>query len=237
LRQLPDDGGAVLNPRRDPADGRIMRGKRTRRPVWILRGALATLGLAGAVYAADQVTAPPAADDISKTITNQKIKEGAIVKPEQQLDPEHQVEKLTPDQMIDLAGKYDTESKAALEHAETARIAAYRSRDIIRMTCIEDKLTQMKEITMATGQRLLAFPRLKGGEELMMRQHFLVLQQARNRVLELGSEVDGCIGDVLDAVMGRIKEETPSSDSISDPTHPPSPTRDIERPGEASPYR
>ncbi len=60
---------------------RGMRGKRTRRVVWILRGALATLGLAGAVYAADQVTAPPPPDDVSKTITAQRIKQGELANP------------------------------------------------------------------------------------------------------------------------------------------------------------
>ena len=58
-----------------------MRGKRTRRSVWILRGALATLGLAGAVYAADQATAPPAPADVGTTITTQKVKQGELVKP------------------------------------------------------------------------------------------------------------------------------------------------------------
>ena len=212
-----------------------MRRKKTRRTAWILRGTLATLGIAGAVYAADQATAPPS-DDLAKTITAQKIKEGAVVKPDA-ADPEHQAAKLTPDQMLDLAAKYDNESKAALEHADNARIAAYRTRDIIRMTCIDDKLTQMKEITLKTEPRLLAFPRLKDND-LVMRQHFLVLQQAHNRILELAAEVDGCTGDALDAVsMGRIKEETPETDSVSDPTRPPAPVHDIDRPGEASPYR
>src|SRR5689334_5544409 len=82
----------------------FMRGKKTRPLVWMLRGGLATLGLAGAVYAADQATAPPA-DDVAKTITDQKIKEGTLVKPVP-LDPEHQIDKLSPDQMVDLAGKY-----------------------------------------------------------------------------------------------------------------------------------
>ena len=45
-----------------------MRGKRTGPSVWILRGALATLGLAGAGYAADQATAPPAPADVGATI-------------------------------------------------------------------------------------------------------------------------------------------------------------------------
>jgi len=212
---------------------RGMRGKRTRRVVWILRGMLATVSLAGAVYAADQVTAPPAPDDLSKTITEQRVKQGQLASPP---DIENQRVKLTADQMLDLTGKYDTESKAAYEHAETTRIEAYRSRDIIRMTCIDDKLTQMKQILTGVAPRLLAFPRLVS-EDLVMRQHFLVLQQARNRVLELATEIEGCMGDKLDGVsMGRIKEETPT-DVVFDPTRPPTPGHEIDRPGEASPYR
>ena len=211
-----------------------MRGKRTRRGVWILRGALATLGLAGAVYAADQATAPAPAD-VGTTITNQKVKQGELVKPAE--DPEHQADKLSPEQMTALVGKYDTESKVAYEHGETTRIQAYRSRDIIRMTCVDDKLTQMKEVLLSVTPRQQAFARL-GDDELRMRQHFVVLQQARNRVMELAAEILVCMGDTLDAVSnGRIREETPTSDPVLDPTRPPSPTRDIERPGEASPYR
>jgi len=213
----------------------FMRGKKIRRTAWIGRGVLATLALAGAVYAADQAGTPPP-EDLAQTINNQKIKEGALARPPV-LDPEHQADKLSSDQMIELAGKYDTESKTALEHSENARINAYHARDIIRMTCIDDKLAQMKEITVMTEPRLLAFPRLKDND-LVMRQHFLVLQQARNRVLELAAEVDACTGDALDAVsMGHIKEETPTTDPASDPTRPPAPVHDIDRPGEASPYR
>jgi hypothetical protein len=212
---------------------RDMRGKRARPGIWILRGMLATLGLAGAVYAADQVTAPPP-DDVSKTITAQRVKEGELANPP---DVGSQRTKLTSDQMIDVTAKYDTESKAAYEHAETTRIEAYRSRDIIRMTCIDDKLTQMKQILTVVAPRLQGFARLVS-DDLVMRQHFLVLQQARNRVLELASEIDACLGDTLDGVsMGRIKEETPPTDGAFDPFRPPTPTRDIERPGEASPYR
>jgi hypothetical protein len=211
-----------------------MRAKRTRPVVWILRGAVATLALAGAVYAADQVTAPPSPDDVTKTITEQRVKQGQPATPP---PVENQREKLTPDQMIEMVAKYDAESKAAYEHAETTRIEVYKARDIIRMTCIDDKLTQMKQVLTVTEPRVLAFPRLVA-DDLVMRQHFLVLQQARNRMLELATEIEGCMGDALDAVsIGRIKEETPTSDSAFDPTHPPSPTRDIERPGEASPYR
>jgi hypothetical protein len=208
--------------------------KRTGRITWIARGALVTLLLAGAVYAADQVTAP-AANDLGKTITDQRVKEGVPAKAPE--DPEHQAATLTHAQMIELLGRYDAESKTAYEHAENTRLTAYRTRDIIRMTCIDDKLTQMKDVINIAAPRLLAFPGL-ASDELRMRQHFLVLQMARNRVMELATEVEACMGDVLDAVMyGRIREEAPTNDSVFDPTHPPSPTHDIERPGESSPYR
>ena len=200
----------------------------------MLRGALATLGLAGAVYAADQVTAPPANDDVSQVITNQRIREGGLAKP---ADVANQREKLSPEQMIGEVARFDGEAKTAYEQAEATRIQTYRSRDIIRMTCIDDKLTQMKEVMTVVGPRLQAFSTLTV-DDLRMRQHFLVLQQAHNRIMELAAEVEGCSGDTLDSVsIGRIKEETPEAETISDPTRPPSPTRDIDRPGEASPYR
>ena len=211
-----------------------MRRKRIGSATWIARGTLVTLALAGAVYAGEQVTAP-ASDDVSKTVTEQRIREGALARPVQDL--EHQAEKLNTEQMLELVQHYDAESKTAYEHAETTRIAAYRTRDIIRMTCIDDKLTQMKDVINVAAPRLMAFPRL-ASDELKLRQHFLVLQLARNRVMELATEVEACMGDSLDAVtMGRIKEEAPTTDTIFDPTRPPTPTRDLDRPGEASPYR
>jgi hypothetical protein len=95
----------------------------------------------------------------------------------------------------------------------------------------------MKEVLNAAVPRQLAFSRL-ADDELRMRQHFVVLQQARNRVMELAAEILVCMGDTLDGVSNsRIREEGSTSDPVSDPTRPPTPTRDIERPGEASPYR
>jgi hypothetical protein len=210
-----------------------MRAKRVSRAKWAVRVAFVTLGLAGAVYAGEQATAP-SPEELSQTIANQKVREGTVAKTP--VD-EHQVEKLSPPQMMELVGRYDLESKIAYEHAETTRIQAYRSRDIIRMTCIDDKITQMKEVLNVAAPRVRAFPSL-APEELRMRQHFLVLQQARLRVQELATEIEDCMGDTLDGVtFGRVKEETPVGDNVFDPTRPPTPGREVERPGEASPYR
>jgi hypothetical protein len=201
---------------------------------WIARGVIATLMLAGGVYAADQAAAPEPAD-IHSVINTQRIRQGVAVK--QGEDLEHQSQMLTTDQLAELGARYDKQMRSALEHAETVRIGAYRQRDIIRMSCIDDKLVQMKDVMRLAEPRVASVTR-KANEELVLRQHFLILQEARKRVDELAAEVDGCMGDGLDAVAaGRIRGEGAPSDAILDPTQPPGPTTDTERPPEASPYR
>ncbi len=199
----------------------------------MVKAALMTLGLAGGVYAADQVTAPPA-EGMEQTVKTQRAGEGRKLTPE---EFEHQRETLEPAQMFELGLKYQQEMAVALEHAETVRIAAYKSRDIIRMTCIDDKLGQMKEVIKIATPRMLN-PK-KDYEPLLLRQHFTIVQQARERVSELAAEVDSCIGDTIDSVAyGRIKQGAPPpTDNVFDPTRPPEPTQVVDRPPEASPFQ
>lgn len=210
-----------------------MRRKRTLRRSWIARGVIATLALAGGVYAADKATAPEPAD-INSVINAQRIKQGVPVKAGE--DVEHQAQMLTQDQMVELATRYDKDMRSSLEHAEGVRIGAYRQRDIIRISCIDDKLVQMKDVIKVAEPRVATVAR-KEAEELVLRQHFLIVQQARKRMDELAAEVEACMGEGLDAITaGRIRDEAAPSDAILDPTRPPAPWFETERPPEASPY-
>jgi len=209
-----------------------MRRKRTIRRSWIARGVIATVALAGGVYAADRVTAPEPAD-VGSVINAQRIRQGVPVKAGEDL--EHQTQMLTPDQMDELATRYDKEMRASVEHAEGVRISAYRQRDIIRMSCIDDKLVQMKDVIRVSEPRVASVGR-KAAEELVLRQHFLIVQMARKRVDELAADVEACMGEGLDSISaGRMRDESPS-DAILDPTRPPTPWFETERPPEASPY-
>jgi len=200
----------------------------------ILKVTIVLTGLAGGVYAADLATAPAAPADVGQVILAQQVNEGQLVKAGQA--ERHQVGAYTADQMLDLSETYDKEMRAAVEHAEDVRILAYHSRDIIRMTCIDDKLAQIKAVLNVAQPRFLTLRTLKTAE-LVMREQFSVLNQAHERVGELSAQVDGCLGDNLDAVsIGRIQEETAPNDNINDPTRPPSPNVDVTRPPEASPY-
>jgi hypothetical protein len=209
-----------------------MRRKRTLRRSWIARGVIATLALAGGVYAADQVTAPEPAD-VGSVINAQRIKQGVPVNAGEDL--EHQQQMLTTDQLVELASRYDKDMRSAVDHAEAVRIGAYRQRDIIRLSCIDDKLMQMKDVIRASEPRIASVTR-KVNEELVTRQHFLIVQQARKRVDELAADVEACMGEGLDSISaGRIHDESPS-DAILDPTRPPTPWFETVRPPEASPY-
>lgn len=199
----------------------------------MVRVALVTLGLAGAVYAAEQAAAPPPAD-MAQTVKTQRANEGRKVTTE---ELEHQRETLSPDEMLALSAKYEAEMGTALTHAETVRIAAYETRDIIRMTCIDDKLGQMKEVIKIASPRYLNQDKL-ANDPLQIRQHYTIVQQAHVRVAELLAEVDSCLGDNIDSVAySRIKDDRPRNDNVFDPTRPAEPTHEVDRPPEASPFR
>jgi hypothetical protein len=200
----------------------------------MVRVALVTLGLAGAVYAADQVAEAPS-DDVAQTVKTQRAAEGRRLTPE---EFEHQRETLTAEQMVELGSKYQTEMATALAHAESVKIVAYQSRDVIRITCIDDKLGQMKEVIKIAQPRFLNNEKL-AIEDLHLRQHFTIVQQAHARVDELVIEVDSCVGDNVDSISyGRIKDvQLPNAEDVFDPTRPPDPTHAVDRPPEASPFR
>jgi hypothetical protein len=198
----------------------------------ILKVGIALCGLAGAVYAADEVAAPPK-PDLNHAIVAQMVNDGQLANALPNAPPDT---KYTSEQMMILGPKYAAEMETAIEHAQDVRIVAYRSHDIIRMTCIDDKIAQMKTLSNLASPRMLMLRTFKA-EPIVMRAEFDVISQVHDRVTVLGNEVDACMGDSLDAVSaGRIQEEALPPTDLNDPTHPPMPIQATERPPEASPY-
>jgi hypothetical protein len=192
--------------------------------------ALCGLG-AGAVYAADQAAQPPQ-PDINQTIVQQMVNEGQVANAAPNAPAENPY---TVEQMLILAPKYTADMQTAIEHAQDVRVMAYRSHDIIRMTCIDDKVNQMKTLVNMASTPMLMLRTFKD-QPIVMREQFDVIGRAHDRVSQLGAEVDACMGDNLEAVStGKIQEEQEPT-NVNDPTRPPSPTTPIERPPEASPY-
>jgi hypothetical protein len=204
-----------------------------------MRGRIVKIGvvlcaLGGAVYAADQAAAP-AQPTVEQTIAQQLVGEGQEAH-ESGLTKD--IEHFSPDQMLGLAVKYDQEMRQGIEHGENVKVQAYRSHDLIRMSCIGDKIEQMKSVMNLVEARYLMLRSFKT-QAIVMQSQFAIISLAHDRVTQLVAEVDGCMGDNLEAVSaGRIHEEIlPNTNDPNDPTRPGTPLTPIDRPPEASPYR
>jgi hypothetical protein len=201
----------------------------------LLKIGIALCGLAGAVYAAEEVTSPEL-PTVEQTIAQQLAAEGRLAK-DQGLIKE--IEHLSADQMLGMSIKYDQEMRQAINHAQDVKLNAYRSHDIIRMTCIDDKVDQIKSVILVTEPRYLMLRSFKS-QLIVMQSQFAIISTARARVTELVEEIDACMGDSLEAVtVGKIQEESVyhTVDNLNDPTRPASSLTQIDRPPEASPFR
>ncbi|MES1165054.1 MAG: hypothetical protein ABUR63_04810 [Verrucomicrobiota bacterium] len=191
-------------------------------------------GLAGAVYAAEEATNPPP-PTLEQTIAQQLVAEGQTA---HETGVTKAIENYTSDQMLALATQYDQEMRRAIDHAQDVKILAYRSHDIIRMTCIDDKVDQIKSVIGLAEPRYLMLRTFKS-QVVVMQSQFAIIATAHDRVTNLTAEIDACMGDNLDAVtFGRVQEESaPATDNLNDPTRPQDSIQPITRPAEASPYR
>jgi hypothetical protein len=199
--------------------------------VWL---ALAATGLATAAFAGADFAAKTDNQAMDRALTRQRVAAGEPAK----APAKRQDSPLTADQMFAALGSYEADMDKALEHGESLRVHAYRSRDIIRMTCVDEKLGQMKEIVGIAKPRFATI-KSAANDELRLRSQFTTIREGWERVNQLSADMESCMGDTLDQVaIGKLNEEdTGPGASVDDPTRPPSPTNFIERPGYASPYR
>ncbi len=141
--------------------------------------------------------------------------------------------------MISLSEQYQVEMKAAVDRVETLRMQAYKSRDLIRMTFLDDKLTQISVVVKMAEPSAKALAHET--ESLTMRAHFSLVQQARDRAKEILADAEAAVGEDIGTVSaGTPQGEETQSSVANDPTRPGAAIHDLEtgdRPGEASPYR
>ncbi|HVU51392.1 MAG TPA: hypothetical protein VHL80_11930 [Polyangia bacterium] len=195
--------------------------------------ALAIVGTAFVTaLAAAQMAAKTDDAAMSRTIAQQQVAAGQV--PAAVKDKNKPI---SPDEMLAGAETYEQEFNRTLEHAEAARASARRSRDIIRTTCVEDKVGQMKQVMAIAKPRLTTIKGLTG-DEFHMRAQYTILREGAERMRQLNDELEQCAGDTAGSV-GDIRledERNGPGSSITDPTLPATPGIDVQRPGQASPY-
>jgi hypothetical protein len=144
---------------------------------------------------------------------------------------------LRPEEMVGQAQEYFKSMNEVLKRVLSLQDQSKKDKDIIRLNCVTDKLVQVR-VNLNIGEQSMtslqeAVTRADEGERT---HEFTRLTIVNQKVQVLGAEAENCIGEDLSFV-GATKVDVEIDPNIPqyDPTQPPAPGIDIERPGEASP--
>jgi hypothetical protein len=144
---------------------------------------------------------------------------------------------LTPDEMVAQAKEYFKNMQDVLKRVQQLQDQSKRQKDIIRLNCITDKLVQARVNLNIAEQSMAALQESIARADEGGRTHeFTRLTIVNQKVLVLGAEAENCIGEDLSFVGAtRVDVEVDPNIPQADPTQPPAPGVDVERPDEASP--
>ena len=143
---------------------------------------------------------------------------------------------LTPDEMVTQAKDYFKAMNDVLKRIQMLQDQAKRQKDIIRLNCVTDKLVQGKvNINIAEQSMSSLQESIARADEGGRTHEFTRLTIVNQKVSVLGAEAENCIGEDLSFIGAtRVDVDVDPNIPQTDPTQPPSPGTDIERPGEAS---
>lgn len=160
----------------------------------------------------------------------------AFIEPKAEADPtSYQPQVLDRDEMVSLVKKYATEIVEAVSTGESERDKASRAKDIIKLTCIQDRLANLKIMKRLSDERLAASERNRiRADELNLRHEFRGVELAHQRVIQLRRELVGCMGESLEVSIAGGDRPVPVSE---DPTGAHLPPPPVDRPPPASPYK
>lgn len=144
---------------------------------------------------------------------------------------------LTADEMLAQSREYAKSMNDTLKRIQVLQDQAKRDKDIIRLNCVTDKVVQVRVNISIAEQSMAALQEAVTRADEGERTHeFTRLTIVNQKVLVLGAEAENCIGEDLSFVGAtRVDVEIDPNIPQYDPTQPPAPGIDIERPGEASP--
>jgi hypothetical protein len=196
------------------------------------RFALVGTGLATA-FAAAQIATKPDDAQMARTIAQQQVSSGQSPVGKGLRDNKP----MSVDDILVESERYGREMKKIFEHAETLRVNARRTRDIIRMTCVDDRYGQIRQVWIIAEPRLETIKGLRD-DDFHLRAQFTIIREGADRMRQLADEIETCTGDSLEnPALGLIDEAGSPTGSITDPTLPANPVLDVARPPDSSPFR
>lgn len=126
--------------------------------------------------------------------------------------------------------------RAVLGKVEEAR----RTKDVVKLNCANEKLTQIKGLLRISEQADVSLQEAVSRQEASSSEHeFTKVMIAQQKVGQLRSEAEECIGQLAFRTDENlfVEVEEPNNLPGGDPTRPPSPDIVLVRPPPASPVR
>jgi hypothetical protein len=147
--------------------------------------------------------------------------------------------KLTPREMERQSAILLSEMRTVHRKVVELQQAARKSKDIIKLNCVNDKLLQVKQLlNIAEGSRASMVEAIAASNEGERYHHFTSLTVAADKVKGLRDEAEACIGQEM-VFLGPTAVDVDKPPIVDDPTKD-DPFNlggfEIERPTYATPY-
>jgi hypothetical protein len=124
--------------------------------------------------------------------------------------------------------------REVLEKLEEAR----RSKDVVKLNCVNEKLTQIKGLLRISEQADVAMQEAIARREITSAEHeYTKVMIAQQKVAQMRSEAEQCIGQLAFRTDENLSVEVEEPQDLpgGDPTRPPPPDDLLLRPPPASP--
>jgi len=145
---------------------------------------------------------------------------------------------LSPQETQAQARDYYKKMQETQRRVTQLQAKAKKDKDMVKLNCVNDKLTQLKGHMTVTDQSMSSLSIDIAKRDDTSRQHeFTRITILYQKVVTLGTEAEQCIGEDVSYV-GKTTVDVEIDPSIppEDPTQPDLPLPNVQRPPEASPF-
>ena len=144
----------------------------------------------------------------------------------------------SPSQSMNNAREFLGKMANADQRVSELKAIAIRKKDVIKLTCVNDKLTRIRGHLSLGKQTATALEEAIGRSDEEERKHeYTRMSILFQKVLVLATEAEGCVGEDVSYVgTTKVEEEISPSIPEADTVEPSMPLPDVEDPPPASPF-
>jgi len=145
---------------------------------------------------------------------------------------------LTPAETVAQSREYYKRMQEIERRVQGLHSKAKKDKDMVKLNCVGDKLTQVKGHLTVTDQSMSSLTTAVNKGDDGARQHeFTRVTILYQKVITLGTEAEQCVGEDVSYVGATtVDVEIDPSIPPEDPTQPDLPLPVVQRPPEASPF-